>query len=109
MDPGSVLQWSATYGLGTVLSVLIAFAFWRTLVYVLRENAKREERLANILENHIQNLTNAVTISTQSLHQTTAQILEIKEANKLQREEHKEMIEVLKMMKHELSVLAVKG
>lgn len=98
-----ILEWSVTYGLGTVLAFLIAFAFWRTLIYVLKENTKREERLANIIEKHIDSLSTALINVHNSITQSHVQIQELKEANKLQREEHREMIKFLQLMQNEVS------
>lgn len=100
-----------TYGLGTVLAIFITFAFWRMLIYVFKENSKREDRLANIIENHIKSLTesfgNLNTSTVNNFAQTHAYILDIKEANKLQREEHKEMVKTLQGMQTEMVSLSV--
>lgn len=69
-----MLNWVVNYGLGNVLALGIAFAFWRILIFVLKENSKREERLAKIIEEHLS---------------------ELKQANSYQRDEHKSIMKVL--------------
>lgn len=92
-----------TYGLGTLLAVGIAIAFWRILIYVLKENSNREERLAGIIEKDISLLQNSISHVSDLLIQHDSRAVEaikgINEANQYQRQEHKEMIEILHSMR----------
>ena len=112
METKTILDWSVTYGLGTVLSVGIAFAAWRVLIFVLKENSKREDRLAGIIEIHIKEL------SEKSNHMADAIILHdkneaeyfrsMREADAYQREEHRAITEVLRTIKDDLQRFAIK-
>ena len=102
----SFLDYITQYGLGNVLAVFLALGFWRVLIYVLKENSKREERLAGIVENHLSGLNMTISSVGSNVLVTHNQLIELKDANRLQREEHKEMIEVLRKMSNELSLLA---
>lgn len=81
------------YGLGIVLSVLIAIAFFTLVWKVLKTNNERELRLAGIIENHQNHQTEALVRLEQSL---TENMRHIRETDKLQRDEHKEMISLLR-------------
>ena len=111
MDPKAVLDWSVSYGLGTVLAIGMAFAFWKILTYVFiqsdkreerifTENLKREDRLANIIEIHIKELSLKTDRATEVvlLHNRseTEFLKSLKEADAYQREEHKEITGSLK-------------
>lgn len=88
MDYAKMLDWVINYGLGNVLALFIAVAFWRILIFVLKENAKREDRLAGIIEKHLAGVEDNIE--------------EFKRANEYQREEHKKMIETLDAIIKEL-------
>jgi hypothetical protein len=92
MGVEQVLNWSITYGLGIVLSVLIAFGAWKVLIYVLKENTKREDRLAGIIENHLGKLDSSMSMLADALKQREGHLEDLKEANRQQRHEHKEIV-----------------
>ena len=61
MDPRMVFEWTISYGLGTVLAIGAAFALWNILFYVLKENSKREDRLAGIIEGNLRTVQENIT------------------------------------------------
>ena len=86
---------AANYGLGVALSVFIAgFLAW-ILRFVLKENAKREDRLATIIENHLHALTESVNRLSQAIAERDRQM---QEACRYQREEHREMVRLLEKL-----------
>ncbi len=87
-----LIRMAASNGLGIVLSIIIAVGLGWLLRFVLRENAKREDRLATLIENHLHALTESVNRINQAI---TEHGREEKEANRYQREEHREMIRFL--------------
>src|SRR4051812_27670078 len=105
-SPKMILDWTMTYGLGNVLAIFLAFAFWKVILSVQNSNTKREERLAGIIENHIGGLATAIASVNGAIAMTGVQIQEVKEANRSQREEHKEMIGVLQKMVTELGTMS---
>ena len=94
-DPKTILDWAVSYGLGTLLAVGMALAFWHILLYVLKENSKREDRLASIIEGHLGQLTQSTNRIAESIQATEARFNELREANKMQREEHKAIADKL--------------
>jgi hypothetical protein len=94
MGPEAVkLAWN--YGLGIVLAVAIALFLGWLIRYVLRENAKREDRLAGIIENHLHALD-------ESTHKLTNAITEhdraSREGYRQQHEEHREIVKLLERL-----------
>ena len=83
------------YGMLAVLAGLAGFCWWMTQM-VFRENAKREDRLASVIENHLHGLTNAVADITKNLveHRTMT-----RELFAQMHTEHKEMIEAIRAVK----------
>lgn len=104
-NPKIIMDWVMTYGLGNVLAIFIAFAFWKIIISVQNSNTKREERLAGIIENHIGGLTNAIASVNSGVTLTQTQIQELRQATKEEREEHKEMINVLQKMASKLNAI----
>lgn len=92
MEYTKVLDWVINYGLGTTLSLLISFGAWKLITYILSENTKREDRLASIIENHLSQLTNGINKLSEALVIRDLNFVELKEANKQQREEHREIV-----------------
>lgn len=86
---------AANYGLGAALSVFIAGFLGWLLRFVLKENAKREDRMAGIIANHLHSLTEAVNRMNESLekHDSTEE-----EVWRYQREEHNQMIRLLEKL-----------
>ena len=89
-DPvSSAANQAWNYGLGVVLSILMAVFLGRILMYVLQQNEKREERLSGLIEIHI----NGVGRKLSEHHEVSiSAIASINEANKRQREEHEAML-----------------
>ncbi len=85
----------ANYGLGVALSIFIAGFLGWLLRFVLKENAKREDRLATIIENHLHALTESVNRLSQAIAERDRQM---QEACRYQREEHREMIHLLERL-----------
>ena len=106
MNFEQVLNCVATYGLGSVLAVGIAFFLRWILIFVLKENSKREDRLANIIETHIKTLANSVMNVTNSVGLIGTQLNEVKERQHMEQQTHKDIVEVLQLMKTELSTVA---
>lgn len=102
MDPKMVLDWAVNYGLGIVLSILIAIFFAKMLVYVFHENTKREERLAGIIENHIGQLTLSVSSMNQQLLGRESYFREMISSQQKEHVEHKEMIASLQALQQEI-------
>lgn len=92
MDIAEIVKLAATNGLGIVLSVIIAIGLGWVLRFVLKENAKREDRLATIIENHLHSLTDSVSRINQAITDKDRQTQEV---YRYQREEHQEMIRLL--------------
>lgn len=94
-----MLKLAMNYGLGVLLSIFVAYAFWKILIRVFDENAIRDQRIANILDGSVKSLTAAIQTlnSTMVSHNLVEmQSLELlKEGNKFQRDEHQKMILVL--------------
>lgn len=112
MGIDKLIEWSANYGLGVVLSILGAICFFKLLIFVLKENSKREDRLAGIIEQHLKALE-AGHIQTQQLlmahdQRAVESSKQIAEALKYQREEHKEMIDSLRQIAQDLSRITVR-
>lgn len=109
MTVEQILNWTITYGLGIVLSILIAFGAWKVLVYVLKENTKREDRLAGIIENHLGKLDATIAGLASALKEREVHMLDLKEANRQQRHEHKEfamnLVEIGKILQSVQHVL----
>lgn len=57
MNPEILIDKATTNGLGNVLSILIVLAFFWLLMFVMKQNEKREERLANIIEKSLNQLS----------------------------------------------------
>ena len=85
----------ANYGLGTALSVFIAGFLGWLLRFVLKENAKREDRMAGIIGNHLQSLTDAVNRMNESIEKHDSKEEEVW---RYQREEHSQMIRLLEKL-----------
>jgi len=85
----------ANYGLGAALSVFIAGFLGWLLRFVLKENAKREDRMAGIIGNHLQSLTDAVHRMNESMEKHDSKEEEVW---RYQREEHSQMIRLLEKL-----------
>ena len=103
----TALNLVVNYGLGIVLAIGIAFMFWRLLLFVLKENSKREDRLAGIIEQHLKALEGGNNQLQQQIMAHDARASEfskqILEALRYNREEHTEIVRVLKELKEEIS------
>lgn len=103
MDAKTIFEWTISYGLGTVLAIGAAFALWRILFYVLRENSKREERLAGIIEKNLRSVEDGLEAAKEILvaHEKNEVewIKQILEALRFQRQEHEKIVEVLSDLK----------
>ena len=86
---------AANYGLGVALSVFIAGFLGWLLRFVLKENAKREDRMAGIIGNHLHSLTEAVNRMNESIEKHDSKEEEVW---RYQREEHREMIHLLERL-----------
>lgn len=92
MDLEKALDLSRTYGITTVLLFLTAaFLAW-FVVYVLKQNEKRESRLITLTEIHVNNLE--VEFKKQS-EATTQFRMSMVEDHRQSREEHRKMIDAL--------------
>jgi len=92
MDLEKALDLSRTYGITTVLLFLTAaFLAW-FVVYVLKQNEKRESRLITLTEIHVNNLE--VEFKKQS-EVTTQFRMSMVEDHRQSREEHRKMIDAL--------------
>jgi hypothetical protein len=96
------LKLIVNYGLGIVLAVAIAYMFWRLLLFVLRENSKREDRLAGIIELHLKAVETGNSQMLQLLMEHDKRTME---AFKYIRDENKEAIGVLREMKSEIEAI----
>jgi len=103
MDPKILFDWTVSYGLGTVLAIGAAFGLWKLLFYVLRENSKREERLASIIESNLKSVNDGVLEAKNFLLTHEEKEMEwnkqILEALRFQRTEHERIIEALALMR----------
>src|SRR3990167_8711550 len=94
-----LMKLAMNYGLGVLLSVFGAIAFWKILNRVFDENAKRDERIASIMDGSIKTLTTAIQNlnSTMIAHNISemAILAGIQEGNKFQRDEHERIILLL--------------
>ncbi len=81
MEVGKALEATKTYGVETVMLFMVAaFLAW-LIVYVLNQNAKREERLAGIIEK---------------------ELAKLEQADSIQKQEHGRIIEGLTRIEHKL-------
>ncbi len=92
MDPETLLQWMTKYGISFVFAAMAVIGLYRMTLFVLRENAKREERLAGIIERDLVSLEKTVERDGE---RTILGLESIKQANGFQREEHQRMLEAL--------------
>ena len=92
MDIAELVKLAATNGLGIVLSIIIALGMGWVLRFILKESAKREDRLATLIENHLHSLTDSVNRINQATAEKDRQAQEV---YRYQREEHQEMIRLL--------------
>lgn len=102
MDPTKALELSSQYGVAAVILFIVVFYLGGLIYYVLKQNREREkeqsamnkereERLAKIIEVHIQ----AVEDKTNERHLSNQQAMAIlAEADRRQREEHETMIKL---------------
>lgn len=92
MDIERALELSKTYGITTVLLFLTAmFLIW-LVIYVLRQNEKRENRLISLTEIHINNLE----LDFKKQNEATTQFrMSMVEDHRQSREEHRKMIDAL--------------
>lgn len=101
MGVQEALKATETYGVAVVMLFLTASFLAALMVYVLKQNAKREERLttegckreerlANIIEIHLKNNFDAIQDHDKK---TTAAIAMITEAQKYVRSEHEAMLD----------------
>ena len=96
---------SGIYGITTVMFFMMAFFLGGLIVYVLKQSAKREERLANIIEIHIAQTKTAIDDHDK---RAAAAVAVIHEANKYARMEHEGLLESLKVQTKVLSHIANK-
>lgn len=103
MNPEKIFEWTVSYGLGTVLAIGAALALHQILFYVLKENSKREERLASLIEGNLRSVENGIKDSKEILlaHEKNEVewISQIMEALRFQRKEHEKIVEVLSEIK----------
>lgn len=92
MEPDTLLRWTAQYGIGIVFAVLAVIGLYRLTVFVLRENARREERLAGFIERDLNRLQDGLRTHDD---RAAAAMESIQQANGFQREEHQRMLEAL--------------
>lgn len=101
-----LLGWTQNYGLGVVLALAITLFASRLFVFVLKQNAEREERLAAIIEIHIKELASKMNDLSKVVEahdkNETISLEYTKEAQRYQRQEHKEMTDALIALKQEL-------
>ena len=83
-----MIKAAATYGLGIVLSLLMAGFMGWVIRFILKENAKREERLAGIIERDLVAQKNALEQHDRRMSEAAQRT---EEANKRQREEHEQL------------------
>lgn len=93
MDQHDLIKLAVNYGLGIVLSIMMAVFMGWMLRYVLAQNAVREAKLASIIETHLASLD---TRLTEHDARSAGAIRSIEEANRFQREEHHAMMNSLK-------------
>ena len=95
MEWEKMISLVATQGLGVVLSIII-------IVYVLRENTKREERLVTVIEKHLVLLDTQLSALSKQFSDYESQIClvssQVIETNKYQRDEHLAMMRILHEM-----------
>jgi len=88
---------SQLYGLGIVLSVMIAIAFFWLVWYVLKTTHQRELSLVQLTTTYLAHLHELVLQHDQRAIEA---IKAMSEASLHQREEHKEMIALLRDLNH---------
>ena len=102
-----LFKYSVTYGLGIVLSILIALFFFWILRYVLRENSRREERLASIIDGQLKYVQDSISNLTLKMTAHDAWEHEIETrisiAHSHQKDEHEDLMIALHKVKGELS------
>ncbi len=101
MDPAKALEASAVYGINNVMLILISFFLAGLVIYIVKQserreikllelNEKREQRLADIINKDIKQ----VTLSLEEHDKrSSAAIAMITEAHKYVRAEHESMIQ----------------
>jgi len=92
MNPETLLQWMTKYGISFVFAALSVVGLYRLTLFVLKENAKREERLAGLIEQDLVGLQKTLQVHDD---RSASAIESIKQANGFQREEHQRMLEAL--------------
>ncbi len=101
-----LFKYSVTYGLGIVLSILIAlFLFW-ILRYVLRENSRREERLASIIDGQLKYVLDSITNLALKVSTHDAWEHEVEHrltvAHEYQKDEHEEIQSAISKLRVEV-------
>lgn len=102
-DINQLTQLSAMHGLGVVLSVLITACAGWLMIYVLKENARREERYIHVLDKTLTYLTELlVAHDARAINAITS----LEQANRFQREEHQKIVDSLNRIS---TVMEVRG
>lgn len=99
MEFDKIIQLTVTQGLGVAISVIFIITLVWMLRYVLKANTSREERYANIIENHLTSINDKVI---QQAADMAAAFKNIERANEYKREEHKQITDILKEVADEL-------
>lgn len=81
------------YGLGVVLSIFIALMLFGLIWYVLKTGAGREKSLSDIINGTVRHMNDLLLQHDQ---RAIDAVKSLAQANEYQRQEHKEMIEVLR-------------
>lgn len=95
MDPAKAIEATATYGVSTVMLILVSFFLAGLVIYILKQNERRENRLAGLIEKDLQQNTMLIQEHDKK---SAAAIAMITEANKYIRLEHDAMMGAQKNM-----------
>ena len=89
MGVEEAVKMSSVYGVTTVMFFLMAFFLGGLIIFVLKQGAKREERLANIIEINITQTKSAIEDHDK---RSAEAISMIKETKKYERLEHEAIL-----------------
>ena len=102
MDWANIFQYISTTGLGNILSIIV-------IIYILKENTKREERLSNVIEKSLKFIDDDIGKFTMSLHdhdEKAKQIIHnVEQSSEQQQMQHIKIMEILNEMLNHLKEL----
>ncbi len=95
MEPTETVELIKSLGFPFAVSVAIGFALWKQTIFILRENAKREERIAGVVETYLVATQRLLTEHDQRM---TAAATYAQQLGIQQQSQHVKMLEVLAVL-----------